>query len=132
MAQEKSIFTKIIEGEIPAHKVYEDEKVLAFLDIRPASKGHTLVIPKEQVDHLDELEPELYGAVMDVVRRLSLKIKQTYKPQRVGLVVFGLDVPHAHVHLIPLYQGDEIAIKHTEADEVSQEELAQIAEQIKL
>ena len=127
-----SIFTKIITGEIPCHKVYEDEKVLAFLDINPSSKGHTLVVSKQEIDHFDDLPDELYLHVMKVVRKLTKKIKDTYQPMRVGLMVFGTEVPHAHVHLIPLYTGEEMTIVRNESAEPNHENLAKNAEQIRV
>jgi len=123
-----SIFTQIVNGEIPCHKVYEDNKVLAFLDINPSSKGHTLVITKDEIDHFDDLPEDLYLHVMSVAQKLSKRIKQVYNPMRVGLMVFGTEVPHAHVHLIPLYTGDEMTIIRTDAP--SQTDLAQIASEL--
>jgi histidine triad (HIT) family protein len=98
---EPSIFTKIINGEIPCHKVYEDEKTLAFLDIYPISPGHTLVISKNQVDHFDDLSDEDYDAVFTTVKKLSKRVKEVLGVQRACLRVEGFDVPHAHVHVIP-------------------------------
>lgn len=122
-----SIFTKIIKGEIPCHKVYEDDKVLAFLDINPSSKGHTLVVTKQEIDHLDDLPEELYLHVMSVVQKLSKRIKKVYNPIRVGLMVFGTEVPHAHVHVIPLYTGDEMTLVRDDSVEPDHNKLAQIA-----
>lgn len=94
-----SIFTKIVKGEIPCHKVYEDDKVLAFLDIHPKTPGHTLVIPKKQVEFVWDLDDETYQAVMDVAKKVALRIREITGVSYVGELVFGMDVPHAHVHV---------------------------------
>ena len=96
-----SIFTKIIKGEIPAYKIYEDDKTLAFLDIRPVQPGHTLVIPKKQIDHLWDLPDEDYQAVMAACKKVALHLRQELGVARVGVKVMGEEVPHAHVQLIP-------------------------------
>ena len=127
-----SIFTKIINGEIPAHKVYEDDLVLAFLDIQPSSKGHTLVVPKQEIDHFDNLPDELYQHLMLVSKRIAKQIKTVYSPLRVGMMVFGTEVPHAHVHLIPLYTGSEMAFVRNADGEPDHEKLAQVAEELKI
>lgn len=100
-SMQDSIFTKIIKGEIPCHKVYEDAKTLAFLDIHPVQPGHVLVVPKSQVDHLWDLQPEDYNAVMLTTQKVAQRLRQVLLPVRVGVQVIGLDVPHAHVHVIP-------------------------------
>ena len=97
-----SLFTKIIRGEIPCYQVAEDAHHLAFLDINPNAVGHTLCIPKKEVDQLFDLPAEDYQALMVFARRVALALKKTVPCQRVGLTVIGLEVPHAHVHLIPL------------------------------
>lgn len=127
-----SIFTKIINGEIPAHKVYEDDLVLAFLDIQPSSKGHTLVVPKQEIDHFDNLPDELYQHLMLVSKRIAKQIKTVYSPLRVGMMVFGTEVPHAHVHLIPLYTGQEMAFVRESTGEPDHEKLAQVAKDLKI
>lgn len=96
-----SVFTKIINGEIPAYKIYEDDKTLAFLDIHPESKGHTLVIPKKEVDKIYDLEDEDYEALMRTVKKLSSHLEKALGARILWKVV-GTDVPHAHVHLMPL------------------------------
>lgn len=96
-----SIFTKIINGEIPSYKIYEDDKTLAFLDINPETKGHTLVIPKTEVDKIYDLEDEDYEALMRTVKKLSKQIEEKLGARILWKVV-GTDVPHAHVHLMPL------------------------------
>ena len=115
MSPEPSIFTKIIRGEIPCHKVYEDEQTLAFLDIDPLNPGHTLVIPKKQVDHLWDLDDELYQAVMTTAKRVALRQREVLKPERVGMAVEGFAMPHVHVHVFPLYKG----LESTTADHIA-------------
>lgn len=103
---EESIFTKIIRGEIPSHKIYEDDTTLAFLDIHPVQPGHTLVVPKAQVDNLWELSDSDYNALMQNCKKVAIFIQQKLG-KRVGSQVIGIDVPHAHVHLIPFSTTDE-------------------------
>lgn len=98
---EGNIFARIVRGEIPCHKVWEDEKHLAFLDIRPVQPGHTLVIAKADGDYLFDLEPQRYGELMQAVRTVARLLKERTGCQRVVEVVLGYEVPHAHVHLIP-------------------------------
>lgn len=97
-----SIFTKIINGEIPSYKIAEDENFYAFLDINPNTKGHTLVIPKKEVDKLFDLDEETYNGLMSFSRKVALAIEKVIPCNRVGVSVIGLDVPHVHIHLIPL------------------------------
>jgi len=104
---EDSIFTKIIKGEIPCHKVYEDDKTLAFLDIHPKMPGHTLVIPKKQVEFVWDLDDEDYRAVMATVKKVALKLRETMGQPFVGELVMGIDVPHAHVHVYPFATTEE-------------------------
>jgi histidine triad (HIT) family protein len=102
IGMEPSIFTRIIRGEIPSHKVYEDDKTLAFLDIHPAQPGHTLVVPKVQVDRLEDLEDADYQALMATVKKVMRRIVAVYGPEyRACVKVWGFDVPHAHVQIIP-------------------------------
>jgi histidine triad (HIT) family protein len=96
-----SIFTKIIKGEIPSHKVYEDDKTFVFLDIHPIQPGHTLIIPKSQVEFLWDLSDEDYQAVMATTRKVARQIREVLGVPYVGLKVIGIDVPHAHVHVVP-------------------------------
>ncbi len=102
-----SVFTKIIKGEIPCHKVYEDDKTLAFLDIHPVVPGHTLVIPKKQIEHLWDLPDEDYQAVMATTKKVALHLREVLAAPRVGVQVVGIDVPHAHVQLIPFHTAEE-------------------------
>lgn len=102
-----SIFTKIIKGEIPSYKIYEDDLVYAFLDIHPVQPGHTLVIPKKQIDRLEELEDETYGHLMKIVKKLMIHLRKTLGTERITLKIEGFDVPHAHVHLIPCNEAKD-------------------------
>ncbi len=97
-----TIFTKIVRGEIPAYKVAEDDEFLAFLDIFPLKKGHTLVIPKEEVDYLFDIEPEKLGRMMIFARKVAKGIEKVISCERIGVAVIGLEVPHAHFHLVPI------------------------------
>lgn len=129
-----SIFTKIINGEIPAHKLYESDKVLAFLDINPVNPGHALVVPKQEVDDLFDLDEETYNEVMEVVRKLAKAVQKAKNPLRVGLMVLGFDVAHAHVHVIPLQQSGDLMTRrmiNPDLPERSQQELTQDAEEVK-
>lgn len=122
-----SIFTKIIRGEIPCHKIYEDDRTLAFLDIHPYTYGHTLVVPKEQTDHLWDLNDELYLYLMKVAKRIAQRQREVLKPKRVGIIVEGFAVPHAHVHVFPMEGGLEYTIEN----EVNKPTDAQLAEMAK-
>jgi histidine triad (HIT) family protein len=97
-----SIFTKIINGEIPCYKVGENDKFLAFLDITPVRMGHVLVIPKVEVDYFFDLEDDLLGEMMVFAKEVSKRIKRVFPCQKIGVSVVGLEVPHAHIHLIPI------------------------------
>ena len=99
---EASIFTKIVNGEIPAYKVAEDDRFLAFLDVFPSAKGHTLVIPKQQTDYIFDLDDELYLGLMAFAKKVAKAVEQAVPCKRIGVAVVGLEVPHAHIHLIPL------------------------------
>lgn len=106
-----SIFTKIVNGEIPSYKIAEDENFYAFLDINPNVKGHTLCIPKQETDKLFDLEDDLYLGLMQFSKKIALAIKKTVPCDRVGMTVIGLEVPHAHVHLIPLNRMDDMSFQ---------------------
>jgi len=127
---QESIFTKIIKGEIPCHKVFEDEKTLAFLDIHPITPGHTLVIPKSQVDEFQNLDEGEYQALMTTVRKVARRQKEVLQPKRVGLQVIGVDVPHAHIHLIPFNTVDEYRFIPDMSAEPNHAELAKIAKKL--
>lgn len=103
-----SIFTKIINGEIPAYKVAEDENFLAFLDVNPNAKGHTLCIPKTEIDKIFDMEEDQYLELMKFSRKVAKALEKTVPCKRVGVAVIGLEVPHTHVHLIPLNEMDEM------------------------
>ena len=102
-----TIFTKIINGEIPCYKVAETNGFLAFLDINPNAKGHTLCIPKKEVDKIFDLDEETYNGLMSFSRKVAIAIEKTIDSKRVGISVIGLEVPHVHVHLIPLNSMDD-------------------------
>jgi histidine triad (HIT) family protein len=128
---EDSVFTKIIKGEIPSHKVYEDDKTLAFMDIHPVTEGHVLVIPKVQVEFVWDLAPEEYRAVMDTAQKVALRLRDVIGKPYVGEQIVGTDVPHAHVQLIPFSNPDEL---HREVDmnaEVDHAALAAVAEKLR-
>jgi histidine triad (HIT) family protein len=97
-----SIFTRIIQGEIPCHKVAENDKFIAFLDITPVAKGHTLVVPKMEVDYFFDLDSDLLGEINLFAKEVATKLQRTVPCRRIGVAIIGLEVPHAHVHLIPL------------------------------
>lgn len=103
-----SIFTKIINGEIPAYKVAEDDNYLAFLDVNPNAKGHTLCIPKQEIDKIFDMDEEHYLGLMKFSRKVAKALEKTVPCKRVGVAVIGLEVPHTHVHLIPLNEMDEM------------------------
>ena len=107
-----SIFTKIINGELPCYKIVEDDLFIAFLDIDPNVKGHTLCVPKKEVDKLLDLDEETYLGLMQFARKVGLAIEKTVDCNRVGMSVIGLEVPHAHVHLIPLNEMKDMSFKH--------------------
>ena len=97
-----SIFTRIIQGEIPCYKVAESERCFAFLDINPLAKGHTLIVPKKEVDYLFDVEDELYVDLMRFAKKVAIALEKAVPCERIGVTVIGLEVPHAHVHLIPI------------------------------
>ncbi len=97
-----SIFTKIVQGEIPAFKIAEDDNYYAFLDINPLAKGHTLVIPKKEVDYIFDIDDDLYKGLFAFAKKVGLAIEKVIPCKRIGITVIGLEVPHAHIHLIPI------------------------------
>ncbi|VXB19696.1 HIT family protein [Flavobacterium sp. 9AF] len=103
-----SIFTKIINGEIPCYKIAEDENFIAFLDVNPNAKGHTLCVPKVEINKIFDMEEELYLKLMSFSRKVAKAIEKTIECKRVGVAVVGLEVPHVHVHLIPLQDMDDM------------------------
>jgi histidine triad (HIT) family protein len=125
-----SIFSRIVAGEIPCHRVAESDRFLAFLDIMPLAEGHTLVIPKVEVDRIWDLEPQLLGELHVFSQKVALALEDAIPCQRVGQAAIGLEVPHAHVHLIPLNRVADINFERPKLN-VSQEELAATAEKIR-
>ena len=103
-----SIFTKIVNGEIPCYKIAEDANFLAFLDVNPNAKGHTLCIPKQEIDQLFEIDDELYLGLMQFSKKIAAALQKTVPCKRIGIAAIGLEVPHAHIHLIPLNEMDEM------------------------
>lgn len=121
-----TLFSRIVAGEIPAHKVAENDQFLAFLDIMPLKKGHVLVIPKTEVDYIFDVEDKLLGEMMIFAKEVSKKIKATFPCKKVGVAVVGLEVPHAHIHLIPINSIDDMNFANAKLS-LSQDELAEIA-----
>ncbi|MNQ01630.1 HIT-like protein [compost metagenome] len=107
-----SIFTKIINGEIPCYKIAEDENFFAFLDVNPNAKGHTLCIPKQEINKIFDIEDDLYLGLMKFSKKIAIALEKTVPCKRIGMAVIGLEVPHAHVHLIPLNEMDEIRFQN--------------------
>lgn len=124
-----SIFTKIIRGEVPSHKIYEDEHIYAFLDINPSTEGHTLVVPKQQVEFVWDLADKEYAALMASVKKIAAHLRAK-TGKYVGEMVLGTDVPHAHVHLIPFTSVDEV--RPGIPGEPDHDALAQVATRLKL
>jgi len=123
-----SIFTKIIKGEIPSHKIYEDEDVIAFLDIHPVRPGHTLVVPKKQVEFVWDLDEETYAKLTAATKKIALHLREKLDAEYIGEQIIGVDVPHAHIHLIPFTHAIDF---HREADQSLEPDhaaLAKIAE----
>ncbi len=127
---EESVFTKIIKGDIPCHKVYEDEKTIAFLTIRPVREGHTLVVTKLQVDQYIDLPDEEYQALWKTVKKVASHIREVTGKQRVGLVIKGEEVPHVHVHLIPFDEGESLKADGPDGDSPGHDELERIAKKL--
>ncbi|HDJ33445.1 MAG TPA: HIT family protein [Bacteroidetes bacterium] len=125
-----SIFSKIISGEIPSYKIAEDENFYAFLDIHPLAKGHTLVVPKKQVDYLFDLDDETLAGMSVFSKKVALAIENAIPCARIGMVVLGLEVPHAHIHLIPINSEADISFSRPKL-ELSQEEFEEIARKIR-
>jgi histidine triad (HIT) family protein len=125
-----SIFTKIVQGEIPCHKIAEDEKYFAFLDISPLAKGHTLVIPKQEVDYIFDLEDDVLAGLNVFAKKIAKAIDKSVACKRVGVAVIGLEVPHTHIHLVPLNNIGDLNFENPKLSP-SQEELAEVAEAIR-
>jgi histidine triad (HIT) family protein len=125
-----SIFTRIVNGEIPCYKVAEDEHFLAFLDIGPLAKGHTLVIPKNEVDYLFALEDELYSDLFLFAKKVALAIEKVVPCQKIGVAVLGLEVAHAHIHLVPINTIYDIDFRKPKL-ELAKEEFLELAAKIR-
>lgn len=125
-----TLFTRIIKGEIPAHKIIENEKYLAFLDIRPVNPGHTLVIPKQEVDYIFDVEDKTLEGLIVFAKKVAKAIEKAIPCKRVGVMVAGLEVPHAHIHLIPIIEN-LAELNFSRAKNATQEELAQVAQKIR-
>jgi histidine triad (HIT) family protein len=123
-----TLFSKIIKGEIPSYKIAENDQFYAFLDINPNAKGHTLVVPKKEVNRIFDLDENTYQGLMEFSRKIALAIKQVVPCDRVGMTVIGLEVPHVHVHLIPLNTMADI--QFIKKVDLSQDEFLQIAKSI--
>jgi histidine triad (HIT) family protein len=123
-----SIFTKIINGEIPCYKIAEDADFLAFLDVNPNAKGHTLCVPKKEINKIFDIEDDLYLGLMQFAKKIAIALEKTVPCKRIGMAVVGLEVPHAHVHLIPLNEMDEMRFQNKVT--MSKEEFELLAKQI--
>ncbi len=127
---EDTIFTKIVKGEIPCQKVYEDDKVLAFLDIRPVQPGHVLIIPKIQVEFVWDLPDDVYQDLMNVVKKLALHMREVLPQKYIHEAVVGTDVPHAHVHLIPFNKSSELRRNPEDIVQAPTDELGAMAKKL--
>ena len=130
--QEPSVFTKIINGETPAHKIYEDDRVIAILDTHPIMDGHTLVIPKVQVDHVWDLSDDDYQYLLNVVKKLAIHIREKVDCPHVGEVIEGFGVPHARIHLIPIYVSHDLKKPQDYSIDPDHEALAAMAERLRM
>lgn len=125
-----SLFSRIAAGEIPCHKIAEDERFLAFLDIMPLAVGHVLVIPKKEIDYIFDIDDDTYQALWLFAKKIVKPLKKAIPCKRIGVAVIGLEVPHAHIHLIPLQHVGDINFEKPKM-KVSDEELAAVAEKIR-
>lgn len=125
-----SIFTKIVRGEIPSYKIAETENYYAFLDINPLAKGHTLVIPKQETDYLFDIDDELYKGLFGFAKKVARAIEKEINCKRIGVAVLGLEVPHAHIHLVPINSIYDIDFKQPKL-KLSEEEFEQTANKIR-
>lgn len=124
-----SLFTRIVQGEIPCHKIAENDKFLAFLDIMPLAIGHTLVIPKKEVDYFFDLDNDTLAEINLFAKDVAIKIEKAIPCKRIGVAIIGLEVPHAHVHLVPLQNVSDINFERPKLT-LSQEELKEVARKI--
>lgn len=125
-----SIFTKIINGEIPCYKIAEDENYIAFLDVFPLRKGHTLIVPKKEVDYIFDLDSETYIGLMNFAKKISTAIKLANSCNRIGMSVIGLEVPHTHIHLIPINTTNDMNFANSKLS-LAKEEFEAIAQNIR-
>lgn len=125
-----TIFSRIVAGEIPCHKIAEDDEFFAFLDINPVAVGHTLVIPKKEVDYIFDIDDPMLGRMMAFAKRVARALETAIECKRVGLAVMGLEVPHAHIHLIPITKESDMNF-FVKKKEMTQEELAAVAEKVR-
>lgn len=125
-----SIFTKIVKGEIPCYKVAESDKFLAFLDVNPLQKGHVLVIPKIEIDYIFDIDDSLLGEMIIFSKQVAIKIKNVFPCEKIGLTVIGLEVPHAHIHLVPMNTMKDMSFLQPKLS-LSNDELITIADSIK-
>ncbi len=125
-----SIFTKIIAGEIPSYKIIEDEKFYAFLDVFPIAKGHTLVIPKKEVDYLFDLDDETLGGLHVFAKRVAKALEKSVDCKRIGTAVVGLEVPHAHLHLVPVNEITDLSFEKPKL-QFSEAEMTELVNKIK-
>ncbi len=123
-----SIFTKIINGEIPGYKVAEDDNFIAILDVNPNAKGHTLCIPKQEINKIFDMDEDLYLGLMKFSRKVAKAVEKTVECKRIGVAVIGLEVPHTHVHLIPLHDMDDMRFQRKVS--LTKEEFEQLASDI--
>tara|TARA_B100000614_G_scaffold262514_1_gene296483 strand:+ start:1259 stop:1654 length:396 start_codon:yes stop_codon:yes gene_type:complete len=126
-----SIFTKIIKGEIPCYKIAEDDRFIAFLDVFPIKKGHTLVVPKAQIDYLFDLDDSLLSDLMIFSKKVAQKMQRAISCERIGVAVIGLEVPHAHIHLVPLDTVGDIDFSQPKL-QLSAKEMTEIADSIRI
>jgi len=125
-----TIFSKIVKGEIPSYKIAEDEHYYAFLDINPLAKGHTLVIPKQETDYLFDLKDDLLAGMMVFSKKVARAIEKAISCKRIGVAVLGLEVPHAHIHLVPINAENDISFSKPKL-QLSKEEMEAIADKIR-
>ncbi len=125
-----TIFTKIVNGDIPSYKIAEDDRYYAFLDINPLAKGHTLVIPKQEVDYIFDLDSDILAGMMVFAQKVAVALRKTVPCKRIGVAVLGLEVPHAHIHLVPLNSEADINFSNPKL-KLTNDEFVSIAEAVR-
>jgi histidine triad (HIT) family protein len=130
--RQPSIFTKIIKGEISCQKIYEDDRIIAFMELHPINEGHVLVVPKRQIDHIWDLNDKDYDYLWKIVKKIGNHMREVIKSPRVGVIVEGFGVPHVHIHLIPIYQGNDLKKPQDKSRSPSSEELENIATRLRM